>query len=108
MTTSIRALQEEDEMVNARGDDAHGEYIHEVKHGEYHINAQTSLQEGSSVDTVLHITGKEGNTLKSVKRETYVKNGTINEVFRIEEIIDQEKIDRSQIESFEGEIRWQK
>ena len=109
MTTYFKPLAEsEEEVVNARGDDNNGEYIGTVDNGIYHLKADTNLEEGMAVTTILHVKEEAGNILKSVERESIVENGEIAEEFDIEQIIEQEGIDGDQLLKFKGEVQWEK
>lgn len=103
----IRPMLEDDKIMNARPDNKDSEYINAISDETYTIRADTSLEEGTEVITTLNIVGKDGSILASVAKDTYVENQKVEQEFDIEQIIEEKKLVKENIQKFKGEIQCQ-
>ena len=103
----IRPMLEDEKIVNARPDNQNDEYINSISDEMYTIRADTSLEEGTEVTTILNVIGKDGSILATVEEETYVENQKVEQEFDIEKIIKDNKLVKKDIKKYTGKIQCQ-
>jgi len=103
----IRPMVEGEKIVNARPDSKENEYINSISDEIYSMKADTNLDEGIEVTTILNVISMDGSVLATIEKETYVENQKVEQEFDIEKIIKDKKLIKEDIKKFKGQIKCQ-
>ncbi len=103
--THCRPLEGE-EVVNARPDDQKDTYIGGIGDEIYTARADTSLKDGTEVTVELDVVGKDGSVLATTQEKTTVSGQKIEQDFDIKKLIDDNALDRGEVDKFKGRILW--
>jgi hypothetical protein len=104
-TTYCRPLENE-EVVNARIDNQDDTYIDSISDEIFTIRAETSLKDGTEVTVELDVISKDGSILATAQDKTAVSAQKIEHDFDIEKLIDDNDLNREEIDKFQGRIMW--
>eukprot|EP01028_Stygiella_incarcerata_P014102 TRINITY_DN9070_c0_g1_i5.p1 TRINITY_DN9070_c0_g1~~TRINITY_DN9070_c0_g1_i5.p1 ORF type:complete len:288 (+),score=-68.55 TRINITY_DN9070_c0_g1_i5:409-1272(+) len=96
----------EGDVINIRINNINNEFITKKIAKDIVLNADTSLKEGTSVETTIFILDNNEKELIKETKTTTVKNSKISQEYDIDKLIEQYNISIEDIYEIEGEMQW--